>query len=90
MDHCVAGQCMPTAAEEVHAIAGSNRVTFPPRFIPSTAVERAGGGFGPLLPEKSPPALSDIFLTGWADTGSPAMNSKGCTGEATMSVFFCR
>jgi hypothetical protein len=54
-------------------------LTFPPRFMPSTAVDSAGGGFGPPVPENKPPALSEIFFTGCSETDSPTMNSNGCT-----------
>ncbi len=53
-------------------------LTLPPFFIPKTAVESAGGGFGPPCPEKSPPALSVIFFAACSDTCSPATNSNGC------------
>ena len=49
----------------------------PPTFIPTTAVDNAGGAFGPLIPEKSPPAESPTGFADFALTGSPAINSKG-------------
>lgn len=40
-------------------------------------MDSAGGGLGPEVPANRPPALSLIFFTGCAETGSPAMNSNG-------------
>eukprot|EP00878_Enallax_costatus_P030247 GHUV01032916.1.p1 GENE.GHUV01032916.1~~GHUV01032916.1.p1 ORF type:complete len:169 (-),score=9.57 GHUV01032916.1:493-999(-) len=51
-------------------------VRLPPGFIPMTAVDRAGGGFGPEPPANSPPAVSPAFFTTTL-TGCPATNSKG-------------
>lgn len=53
-------------------------LTLPPFFIPSTALDRAGGGCGPLMPEKSPPAESLIFFAATPLTSLPAVNSYGC------------
>lgn len=65
------------ASQEAGAAGAERRRTLPPLRMPNTAVERAGGGLGPPAPEKSPPAESLIFRA-LLDTGSPAMNSKGC------------
>ena len=54
-------------------------LTFPPSFIPTTAVLSAGGGFTPAWPEKSPFAESLIFFTPTELTGCPTTNSNGCT-----------
>ena len=52
--------------------------TFPPTFMPSTALLRAGGGLGPLAPANRPLAESFIFLTPTSATAEPAVNSNGC------------
>ena len=59
----------PRSGRSAHCLSPSpTDLTFPPRLMPSTPAESAGGGLGPPLPEKRPPALSLIFLTGLALT----------------------
>lgn len=52
--------------------------TLPPSFIPMTAVERAGGGLGPLSPVNNPPPPRSEIVFEPKPTGSPAVNAKGC------------
>lgn len=54
--------------------------TLPPFFMPMTAEESAGGGLGPPMPEKLPPACPPSALRALrSDTGLPAVKVKGCT-----------
>ena len=59
--------------------------TFPPVFMPRTAELRAGGGLGPPVPAKRPPAVSVIFFTAAPATWPPATNSMGCRQQAKFS-----
>lgn len=54
-------------------------LTFPPSFIPTTAADKIGGGWGPPNPENRPFAESDTFTADTFPRGSPAVNSNGCT-----------
>lgn len=65
--------------------------TLPPSFMPITALESAGGAFGPPPPANSPFALSLIFLPALL-TVAPAVNSNGCipcTEGETISCQQC-
>lgn len=61
--------------------ATQRRLTFPPGFIPTTAVDSATGGLGPPAPENNPPAVSPSIFFAEVLMGSPATNWSGSATE---------
>jgi hypothetical protein len=57
--------------------------TLPPFFMPMTDVDSAGGGLGPLWPEKLPPAMPPSALRALrSPVGLPTVKAYGCKRAA--------
>lgn len=77
--------CLFMTRTAVSHVMFISRRTLPPFFMPMTPLDSACGGAGPAAPENSelPPSL---YLTCAPDTGSPTMNSYGCTAQERRGV----